>query len=236
MNFLTLAQTLQLECGVSGTLSTTVGQVGSLGRLVSWVNSAWNQVQTESDDWNWMRSSSLLGAGASFATVAGQASYPLGSGAGTSGVVAANFGKWDRESFRCYTTSAGYINEIYLDEVPFDVWRNAYMYGAMRNVQTRPVAVAIGPDESVCLGPPPNALYTITGDYFVAPTSMVADTDVPFGLPVQFHDIIIYRAMMMYGLYESAPEVFQRGQEDYNLNLKALEVLKLPRMAFAGSL
>ena len=236
MNRLQLCQRLQLECGVSGTLSTTISQTGSLGRLVTWIDEAWDLVQTESDDWNWMLSSNLLGAGMSFTTVAGRASYPLGTGAGTCGIDPSVFAKWKRTTFRNYTTSVGVSNEIYLDEIPYDVWRDGYMYGAMRSVQTRPVAVAIGPDESICLGPPPNSLYTVTGDYFVAPTAMATDTDLPTGLPTQFHDIIVFRAMMMYGLYESAPEVFQRGQQDYDLNMRQLEGLKMPIMAFAGSL
>jgi hypothetical protein len=79
-----------------------------------------------------MRSSNILGAGASFVTVAGQASYPLGTGAGTVGIAVDSFGKWDRETFRCYTTTVGTNDEQFLDDIPFDVWRDAYMLGAMR--------------------------------------------------------------------------------------------------------
>lgn len=236
MNYLQICQRLAMECGVSGTLTTTVGQVGSLGRIVTWANQGWDELQTEHDDWGWMRSSNILGAGASFATVAGQASYPLGTGAGTCGISVATFGKWARNTFRNYTTSVGVSNEMFLDYIDFDVWRDGYMLGAMRSVQTRPVAVAIAPDQSVCVGPPPNALYTVTGDYFMAPTAMAADADVPIGLPVSYHMTIVYRAMMMYAGYESAPEVFQRGQADYNSNLRALEALRLPEIGFGGAL
>lgn len=236
MNFLALGQRLQMECGVSGTLSTMLGQVGSLGRLATWVNQAWTELQTERDDWDWMRSSNLLGAGISFVTVAGQASYPLGTGPGTCGLAAANFGKWDRESFRNYTTSAGFQNEMFLDEIPFDTWRNSYMLGAMRAVQTRPVAIALGPDNSLCLGPPPNALYTVTGDYWAAPSLMALDTDVPTGLPGQFHMLIVYKAMMLYGGYEAAPEVYQKGSAGWTTLLAQLQVNNSPEISFAGAL
>lgn len=236
MDFLQLCQRAVLECGVSGSLTTTVGQVGSLGRIVNWINAAWEELQTEHDDWEWMRSSNLLGAGVSFATVAGQASYPLGTGAGTVGVTFANFGKWDRYAFRNYTTSVGFSNEMFLDFIDYDVWRNGYMLGAMREVQTRPVAVAIGPDKSVCLGPPPNALYTVTGDYFVAPTQMAQDTDVPTGLPNQFHVAIVYGAMRMYAAYESAPEVYNRGEKGYGDLLRELEARQLPEIEFGTAL
>lgn len=236
MNYLQICQRLAQECGVSGTLTTTIGQVGSLARIVTWANQGWDELQTEHDDWDWMRSSNLLGAGVSFSTVAGQASYPLGTGAGTSGITSDIFGKWDRDSFRNYTTSIGVSNEMFLDYIPFDVWRDGYMLGAMRAVQTRPVVVSIGPDMSLCLGPPPNALYTVTGDYFLAPTAMAVDADVPIGLPPAFHMTIVYNAMMMYAGYESAPEVFQRGQAGYASNLRALEALRMPEITFGGAL
>ena len=236
MNFLQLVQRLQLECGVSGTVTTAQNQIGSIGRLVTWIGQGWDELQTEHDDWEWMRSSNLLGAGVSFTTVAGQPSYPLGTGAGTCGVAVANFGKWAKDSFRNYTTTVGVSNEMFLDDIPFDTWRDAYMLGAMRAVQTRPVAIAIGPDKSICLGPPPNSLYTITGDYYVAPSVMSADTDVPALLPAQFHMLIVYKAMMMYAGYESAPEVFQRGMQEYALGLAQLEAIQLPQITFAGSL
>jgi hypothetical protein len=234
--FLQLGQFLQLECGVSGTLSTMQGQTGSLGRLVAWTNLAWQQVQTEHDDWEWMRSSNLLGGGCSFVTVAGQASYPLGTGIGKNGVLLANFGKWVKDSFRNYQTAAGFSGEIFMDEIDYEMWRNGYMYGAQRVVQTRPVAVAIGPDKSVCVGPPSDGTYTVTGDYYAAPTLMVNDTDIPVGIPAAFQYIIVYKAMLMYAGYESAPEVQMKAQAGWNQLLAQMEANYLPEMSFAGSL
>jgi hypothetical protein len=234
MNRLALCQRLVQEAGVSGTLSTTIGNTGSLNRCVTWIDQAWSELQTLHDDWDWLRSSNVLGAGMSFATVAGQASYPLGSGAGTCGVLASNFTKWARDTFRNYTTTVGVTNEGHLDEIPFDSWRNTYMFGANRNVQTRPVTVAIGPDQSVCLGPPPNALYTVTADYFTGPTVMTLDTDLPTGLPAGYHMMLVYSAMMMYAGYEDAPEVNQRGMAGYNLILKQIEAIRAPRIVWDG--
>lgn len=236
MNRLALAQRLQIECGVSGTLSTTIGQTGSLGRLVNWIDAAWNDIQTEHEDWEFLRSSNLLGGGVSFTSVAGQASYPLGTGAGTVGLLATSFGTWDRYSFRNYTTSVGTGNEMFLDPIPYDSWRDGYMLGAMRAVQTRPVAVAIGPDKSVCLGPPTAVGYTITGDYFTAPTAMATDTDSPTGLPAQFHMAIVYKAMMKYATYESAPEVMTGGQNGYNPLFNELEARYAPEVTTAPAL
>jgi hypothetical protein len=231
-------------------LPTVVGATGSVGRIVNWINDAWTDIQMDHDDWDWMRCSNILGQGVSFPTVAGQPSYPLGlnssdftsdftsdfNNPGAVGVDVDSFGKWDRETFRCFTTSVGFLNETYLDEIPFDRWRDAYMFGAQRSVQTRPYVIAVGPDQSLCLGPPPNGLYTITGDYFVAPSEMVNDTDVPLGLPTRFHMLIVYRTMMKYAGYESAPEVYQRGSEENSGMYAQLQAVRAPRMSFGGAL
>lgn len=217
-------------------MTTTAGQVGSLGRIVSWIGTSWNEIQTQHDDWDWMRSSNLLGAGASFAPAAAQFTTPLGTGAGQVGIDVDSFGKWDRLTFRCFPTAVGPTGETFLDDIPFDTWRDAYMLSSMRTVQTRPVAIAVGPDQSLNLGPPPDGTYTVTGDYWVAPTLMSADTDVPLGIPLRFQMLIVYRTMIKYAGYESAPEVYQRGNEEYRRMFAQLEALRLPEIGFAGAL
>ncbi len=242
MNLLQLSRRACVECGVasdaaiSTVLGTVFGASGSVGRVVNWVGDAWNELQGSHDDWSWMRSSNILGQGIAFQTIAGQASYPLGTGPGTVGVAIDNFGKWDPETFRNYSTASGFVNEMFMDEIPFDVWRDSNMLGAMRNVQTRPVNIAVGPDQSLCLGPPPNSQYTITGDYFMAPSVMVADTDLPMGLPTRFHMLIVYSAMKKYAGYESASEVFERGDREFKPMMAQLMALRAPRITFGGSL
>ncbi len=240
--FLELCQRAAIECGVSSTvaiqtaLPTVVGASGSLGRIVNWVSDSWSDLQQDHSDWDWMRSSNVLGAGVSFQTVAGQASYPLGTGAGTVGVDVNDFGKWDYDTFRNFTTTVGFINENFLEPISFDRWRDGYYYGAQRNVQTRPVVIAVGPDQSLNLGPPPNGLYTITGDYWVAPSSMVADDDVPVGLPVRFYMLIVYYCMQKYGMYESATETYQNGTMQANGMYRQLQQVRAPRISWGGAL
>lgn len=239
MNRLSLINKAIVECGVAGgPLTTAVGMTtGSIGRICGWVDDAWNEIQIEHDDWDWMRSSNILGGGASFVPAAAQFTAPLGTGLGQVGIAVDSFGKWDLDSARCYVTSVGTSSELQMDEIPFDVWRDSYMFGAMRQVQTRPVAIAAGPDQSLNIGPPSNGLYTITSDYFTAPTVMVADTDVPVGLPTRFHLLIVYKVMMMkYSGYESAPEVYSRGLAEYGRMFPQLEAVRLPKMGFAGAL
>jgi hypothetical protein len=242
MNFLQICQRTATECGVASgqaitaAMPSVISQVGSLARVINWVGDAWQDIQQAHEDWTWMRSSNILGLGLSFQTVDGQASYPLGVGAGTVGIAVEAFGKWDRDAFRVETTTDSFHDETFLDEIPFDKWRNGYMYGAMRLVKTRPVAIAVGPDRSLNLGPPPNGNYTVTGDYFVAPTAMVANDDLPIGLPTRFHMLIVYIAMQKYAGYESAPEVFQRGAKEERKMYANLLAARAPRLHFGATL
>jgi hypothetical protein len=82
----------------------------------------------------------------------------------------------------------------------------------------------------------PTAGYTVVGDYYLAPVDLSADTDVPT-LP-EWHNpmIIVYRAMIDYGMFESAPEVVQRGELKYKQLLQRLEFDQLKPVQWGASL
>ena len=230
MNFLALCQRVRQEGGISGSGPTTVvSQTGNLKRLVDWTNTAWMDIQTSHQNWDWMRSS------ASFTTVAAQSTYPLGTGSGTVGVSVATFGMWDRDTFRNYVTSVGTDSEVFMDFIHYDTWRDSYMYGALRSTTTRPLQMSISPAKAIVLGPPPIVGYTITGDYFTAPLDMTLDADTP-ALPAQYHMAIVYRAMMSYGAYESAPEVYQRGEIEFGKLMRRMTADRIPETTWAGAL
>lgn len=201
-------------------------QTGEFQRVTTWVNQAWLELQLDRPNWDWLRSSQLLGNGVSFATVAGQAEYPLGTGAGTVGVAAADFASWVPRSFRDQTTTNGVYDQIPLSWISYDAWRDGYSMGAQQTVQTRPVAIAVGPNNSICVGPWPTATYTLTGDYWRAPSQMEVSADTPTYLPSQYHMAIVYRAMTYYGGYEAAPEVLQRGDAGYRMIMRRLTNLR----------
>lgn len=233
MNFLQLCQRTILECAVSGSMTTVVSQTGEFQRIVTWVAQGWQDLQNERQNWDWMRSSQLLGGGVSFATIAGQAEYPLGTGAGTVGVAADDFASWVKRSFRDQTTTSGVQDQIFLGWISYDAWRNSYAFGAEQTVTTRPVAIAVGPNNSICVGPYPTSAYTLTGDYIRAPAIMTVSTDTPTNLPLQFQIAIVWRAMWYYGMYENAPEVVARADRSYRQTVRLLANLRVP-MITAG--
>jgi len=227
MTFLELCNRLIEKCGISATpMSTVANQTGELGRVVNWINAAWMNIQAEHQDWQWMRKSM------SFATVAGQATYRVGSGLD---INITDFGKWADDTFRNYVTAVGNISEIFMDAIDYEDWRNSYQYGALRSTQSRPLQFAIGPDKSINVGPVAAAGYTVTGDYYSCPTELAADGDTP-ALPVHFHMAIVYSAMTMYGAYEAASEVYQEGANEYGVWRRRIAIDRLPQIRVAGAL
>lgn len=225
MNFLQLVNRARQECGVSGTdLITVAGQVGESGRFVTWVAQAWQDIQTAEETWNWMR------AAFSFTTTNQQATYTATQAGITS------FASWKADSCRCYVTASGVQSEMFLDDLPYETWRDTYQYSSFRTTYTRPLAVSVTPDQQLALGPTPdNTGYTIVGEYFTAPTVLALDADTPT-MPERFQMAIVYRAMMSYGAFEVAPEVLMRGQEGYRRTMIALRLNQQPNAAFSGAL
>ncbi len=224
MNFLQLANRLKLECGVSGNdMTTVISQPAEFNRLVTWINAAWLDIQSMREDWQWMRAS------ATFNTVTGKSTYSIAD----TGV--SNFGSWYRDTFRNYVTATGLSSEMTMDYVDYEYWRDTYLFGANRNTTSQPNVITITPDKSIGLGPVPIIGYTVTGDYFKVATSLALDTDTPL-LPAQFHMAIVYRAMMSYGAYEAASEVYQRGESEFSKQMRRAMYNQLPGFGAVGAL
>ncbi len=224
--FLALTQRLQLEAAVSGTITTLANVTGDFLRLKTWIQQGYADYQNERFNWEYLRSSQLLGQGVSFQTVSGQAEYPLGLGAGTVGVAEDDFASWIPRSFRDQTTTSGVQDQFPLAVLGYDAWRDTYAMGSMQTVTTRPVAIAVGPNNSICVGPYPTSTYTLTGDFYLSPRLLTTDTDEPTVIPVQFQIGIVWRALWYYGMYEAAPEVVTRAEKRYRQTCRQLGNLR----------
>lgn len=225
--FLDIVQSLRQNAGIAGTgPSTVVGQTGEMKRLVDWTAAAWFEIQATHPDWRFKRYS------VSFVTVAAQAAYtPTQAGA-----TASTFSRWVKDSFRVYTTASGFGSEVALAFIPYEQWRDVYQFGAMRTTYSMPIELTVTPNNSLGFGPVTSAGFTINGDYYTAPIRMALDADVP-ELPAA-HDplLIVYKAMMYYGAFESAPEVFQFAKTQYDILFSTLANDQLPEIGLAGAL
>lgn len=223
MNFLQLINRTRVECGVSGAstpLTSVTGLTGESARIASWVNTAWVDLQTLKEDWQWMRE------GFQFNTVTQQQIYtPAETGVGST------FGNWKRDSFRVSSVGQQYKDEQLTNYMDWTTFRNLYIYSNMRFTYARPVVVSIDPDKNLAFGSVPDQPYVIVGEYYIKPTEFAAVTDAPPAtFPDRFHMLIVYRAMMYYGGYESASEVYQRGELEHKRLMSRMAIDQLPTL------
>lgn len=224
MTFLQLATRLRQECAGSGTGPTAVtGQTGELKRIVDWIATADEDIQRRHNEWKFMVGSFTLN------TVADANSYA----AADCVTPVTNLRDWKRETFRIYLLSAGVGNETDLAYMDYQSWYETYNTGAQTS--QRPLHFTVGNDTSIKLGPAPDAVYRISGEYGKSVTTLAANTDTPL-YPSEYHMLAIYRGMMKYGRYTGAQEVYQDGRGEYNRMLAEMEITQLPELLMAGSL
>jgi hypothetical protein len=225
--FLDLVLTFCEDTGVPIIGLTTVSnQIGELKRMVNWISRAWLHIQGVHDDWRFMRKS------ATWLSIAGQSSYDLEACNLDPGL----HRKWFPETGRVYRTTVGKNSEQYLVERDYESFRNLWLFGPNRVVTYIPLELAIGPDESVLLGPAPIAGLTVTLDFYRSAEVLVQDADIP-SLP-SGHDpmIIIHKAKMYYGAYWGAREVYASGDAEYRTLLRRLTNDQRPTPRLAGAL
>jgi hypothetical protein len=230
MTYLDLAKRLRRKCRVSGAGPTALtGQSEEYNRLLEWVNEAYMMILRRHTDWRFMRAS------ATCATVQGQATYDA-----SADFALTDFGYWaldysNGDTFRNYVTATGTNSEVFMSVMEYDAWRDTYQFGALRQTYTRPLVVALAPDNTLACGPVPAAGYTLTGDYYRVPTELVLETDVPL-IPTQFQMAIVYQGMMLYGASEAAPEVYDDGKNNLDVILRQMEMTQLRRPSLSGAL
>lgn len=133
------------------------------------------------------------------------------------------------------STFIGLKSEVFMTYLDYERWRDGYEFGALRQTQSRPLIMTVTPDKSIGVGPFPISGYTILGDYFSVPTEMALDADVP-SLPTQYQMAIVYRAMMFYGRYEGAPDVYSAGETEFNRLMARMMADRLPEFTYPGAL
>lgn len=224
MTFLQMVQRLRQESGTSGSAPTsTQNQTGDFKRLVDWVSSAWMDIQNEKPDWFFMRQP------ISFNTTAGKSTYSATEAGITS------FGNYKKDSFRQYSIALGYGSEQRLNFIPYDTFRDLYQYASMRTTSQMPVNFTIDPQKNFLLGPIPNDVYCVNGEGFALPTEFSSDSDRPT-LPSQYHMAIVWKALMYYGQFESAPEAYSHGQNEFRRLMNRLYEDQMPTVTFGPPL
>jgi hypothetical protein len=220
MNFLALCNEVKNQGSSGGPdMTSVVGQNGVNARIVRWVNQSYQEIINHRDDWQWKK---VLGF--TFATSASKRNYPVAE------LSLTNVGKWDLRNPRIYNTASGVASEVLLKSIYYEDWENLYAVGTQVEGQPQYIFVEPGTN-TLLLHPVPDTTYTVTLNYWKTAPNMVADSDTPI-LPTEYHDIIIYKALMKYAVYEDANEVFADSLRQYAGMLERMEETELEEITF----
>lgn len=228
MTYLELVQRLRIETGYTNTgPNTLVGVSGAHERATAWIATAYTELQNR-HDWRWLRKTFTLN------TTSGTAAY-AGSDATDSDGAVTRLKRWRLEDPwnppKCYLSSAGVGTEGWLAFLPWEHFRSIYRVGAQNNGHPR--HVTIDPDDNLVLGPTPDDIYVVSGEYHRTAQVLSVNADTP-EMPSDYHMAIVYAAMGKYGMYDNAPETATRARVEGRSILRQLEATQLPKMRRAG--
>lgn len=228
--FLHLCQKLRLMAGISGTgpSSVSMNANNEYARVVEWIRAADLEIQEAYDDWRFMW------VNFDFQTVPGQGTYtPAEVCAGLPANTRPQ--RYDEESFRYWLTSQGSAGEQFMTWCPYTLFRDVWLLGTNRTQQGVPQYVTQAPDENLLLAPIPNAIYTITGQFYRKAVTLNDDGDVPV-YPAQYHELPIWWALVKYAGFEEASAVYMHAQNMLNITLSTMERRERPHVEFSCTL
>lgn len=132
---------------------------------------------------------------------------------------------------KSYLESAGVGSESRMIAVPWAYFRSIYRIGEITSGAPR--FITIDPNDSIVVGPKPDAAYVITGEYNRSAQVLAANDDVP-EMPDAYHMLIVYQAMEDFGLYDAATEILSRARTKGRRLMRQLEGTRMPKMRTAG--
>ena len=207
--FIELCQQLIDDAGISGEIVSVVAQTGEFRRVVNWILRATTEIEGSYFNWNFLHEFHSL------STVVDQQDYPAPT----------NLNLWDNAAFKLTD-----------DEQPlnFEDW-NRRKHDATLPVSGDPYLVTVLPSKALRVYDTPSAIVTIGAQYWRMSTVLEANGDEP-GIPVNFRNIIVAKALVYYADYESADESRQLGLEMYMPLWEQLKASELPGFQASSAL
>lgn len=230
--FLEICQNVARETGTVpniGDPSSVIGQSGRLARVVSWVRTAWTAIQNDRDDWKWMEDD-FTGT-----TVAGTQFY---AGADFD---LTRFSEWvwrddPNEGFiTLYDPAEGQATEGFLTCWDFDVFRRRAMIGSAASETGKPVVYTCNSKGELGFYKTPDKGYTVRGRYRKSPQTLAANDDVP-EMPARFHDLIMWRALILAAKFDEDVQGQPSWGEEYRVLLGKLIEHQTPAYSMGGPL
>lgn len=98
-----------------------------------------------------------------------------------------------------------------------------------------PSVFAIRPDNKLIFNAQPDSSITLNVEYYAKPAYMSLGTDAP-AMPERYHMLIVWMALIEYGLFDEAPELSQKGRVNYEQIFAELELDQTPEVSLPGAL
>lgn len=129
----------------------------------------------------------------------------------------------------------------YMDSKAIDIEFMPYSFysrcGYEKNAQPgTPKYVTETPDGLLQMYPPPNKNYVITFDYVRTPQTLTDDADTPTGLPARHQQVIVWKAVMEYALFDEQPALKAKAERRYNELMVRLRRDALPKISIGHKL
>jgi len=224
--FLELANDVRAQSGISGEGPTSVrNQIGIQADIVRWVKEAYADIQTKKENWNFLHSAYQ------FTLQGGQNLYNPAQLVGSNGAIGVRTATLD--TFRIY--DAVKQEWSILKYVPWSVWQidreilkdtergipRKYTVDPSNNYQFFPYEISN-------VNPVDNIDHLVKFYGFSRPDVMTDNGDKPI-FHEQYHELIKLQALMRYGEYYNAQEVYQSARFMFEVQFEAMLYSEMPR-------
>lgn len=185
MNALEIVQRVFREAGGPGQDPVSIiGNTGFASECVDWTNTAWRWTQALRQDWWWLWTESTK------TLTVDQSQYDL----------SADFSITDARYIKLDDVVVWDPAKGISDQTGFTIrdpndWRSRWDFKDPN--AGKPYDIAHLEDGKLAFGPKPDMAYSARIRYYQKTGEFTSDTDIP-GIPVEYHDIIVYRALMLW--------------------------------------
>jgi len=200
VNYLQLCQAVVREGAIipgENKPSSVFDQRGRMKLVVDWVERANREIQAYRNDF-------------SFRSV----DVDIDAPAGTEVLASSDSGHSDIEAFKLdtFTIRDEEINRK-IHHIPWE--RFSRVRGNLQHSTDRyPEYFSIDPSGDIHLYPESTKSVVLRAEARVRPQVLFSSNDVPW-IPLAYHDVIFYRALMMFYVYDEAPEQLAPASELY---------------------
>lgn len=198
--FLELCQRARYECGLAGDRlpASTVSQTGAMKKLVERTSRAWVEVQASKPSWKFLRHQKTK------VLVPTVRQYDI-----VDDLLITDLDHFDRENLYIFEDSTA--DEKRLVWLDYQSFRRQYR----THPDGRPTRFVEGLDGVVEFDRTPDLDYTVTMDYVGTPQILAANADEPL-CPSTFHDVIVWKSVMMFAGNEEASQLYIYAKSMYD--------------------